>query len=246
MCQMIVDVSPREYVKPGHVFSVQWKRRALFLQDGHYRIVMLVRLKPRADRQAGLAVSTAKQIAVGTGKPVTVVVHIASGGSRKTIFNPDGTNEKIWTIDKGQSLVPTVGQVYANRGGGKYLCLARVTEHGSVYYNPAGYSSDTAGVFQNVKIGWTFTAKGIIQHIDGTIEWNHSTDGRFEDVSKGDEPVRLSPGRSGFSRIRSRTSMSFSSSGCGRPSPPSAVPLNCLKPMQAHPIPTQQRLTKPE
>ena len=35
-------------------------------------------------------------------------------------------------------------------------------------------------MFRNVKSGWTFIAKGIIQYVDGTIEWDHSTDGHFE------------------------------------------------------------------
>ena len=38
-----------------------------------------------------MAVSTAKQHAVDTGKPVTVVAHVAGGGSREAIFNSDGT-----------------------------------------------------------------------------------------------------------------------------------------------------------
>lgn len=69
-----------------------------------------------------LAVSTAAQHAVDTVKPVTIVAHIAAGGS-----------------------------------------------------------SDTIAHFRNIRSGWTFTAKGIIQYIDGTIEWNHSSDGYFND-----------------------------------------------------------------
>lgn len=47
----------------------------------------------------------------------------------------------------------------------------------------AGCASDTSGVFRNIRSGWTFTAKGAIQYADGTVEWDHSTDGRFEEVS---------------------------------------------------------------
>ena len=50
---------------------------------------------------------------------------------------------------------------------------------GTTYYNQAGGSSDTIARFRNVRSGWTFTAKGIIQYIDGTIEWDHSSDGHF-------------------------------------------------------------------
>ena len=128
------------------------------------------------------AVTSAKVLAEVTGQPVTLIAHIEGGGTREVIFNPDGTNEKIWRIDKGQPLSPIVGEVYTNRGGGKFLCIGRMTDVGTVYYNPAGGSSSTAGVFRNIKSGWTFTAKGIIQYIDGTIEWDHSTDGHFEET----------------------------------------------------------------
>lgn len=128
------------------------------------------------------AVITAARLAAVTGKPVTVMAHVRGGGTRTAILNPDGTNEHIWDIDKGQPLTPTVGQVYINRGGGKYRCRALVTDHGTQYFNAVGGSSSTVGIFRNVKIGWTFTAKGIIQYVDGTIEWDHSTDGRFEEV----------------------------------------------------------------
>ena len=128
------------------------------------------------------AVSEARQHAVDTGKPVTVMAHVRGGGTRKAVFNPDGTNAKIWNIDKGRPLTPTVGQVYVNRGGGRYLCRALVTDHGTQYFNAAGCSSSTTALFQNVKSGWTFTAKGVIQYVDGTIEWDHSSDGCFKEV----------------------------------------------------------------
>lgn len=130
------------------------------------------------------AVHAAKTRAVETGKPVSVIAHLDDGRDREIIFNPDGTNEKIWDIDKGQGLAPVVGQVYTNRGGGEYRCLVRSTSSGMVYFNQIGGSSDTEGVFQNIKSGWTFTAKGIIQYIDGTIEWDHSVDGRFEQIAE--------------------------------------------------------------
>ena len=129
-----------------------------------------------------LAVGTARQHAVDTGKPVTVMAHIDGGGIKEAIFNPDGTNGKIWTIDKGRPLVPAFGQVYLNRGGGKYRCIDRTPITGDLYYHGAGGSSGTIARFQNVKSGWTFFAKGIIQYIDGTIEWDHSSDGGFEEV----------------------------------------------------------------
>ncbi len=132
------------------------------------------------------AVNAARTRAKDTGRPVSVVAHLDDGRTRETIFNPDGTNENIWLIDKGRPLVPTAGQVYLNRAGGEYHCLNPMPATGALYYNRSGGSSDTAALFRNVKSGWTFVAKGIIQYIDGTIEWDHSTDGRFEDITKGE------------------------------------------------------------
>ena len=128
-----------------------------------------------------LAVGAAARHAADTGKPVTVVAHIESGGTKEAIFNPDGTNDKIWNIDKGRPLVPAFGQIYLNRGGGEYRCLSRTPMTGTTYYNGAGGSSNTVARFRNVKSGWTVTAKGIIQYIDGTIEWERSLDGHFAD-----------------------------------------------------------------
>ena len=129
-----------------------------------------------------LAISAAKQHAADTGKSVTVVAHVAGGGSKATVFNPDGTNDKIWNIDKGRPLVPAFGRVYLNRGGGKYRCIDPAPTTGTTYYNASGGFSNTMARFQNIESGWTFTAKGIIQYVDGTIEWDHSSDGHWEEV----------------------------------------------------------------
>lgn len=86
---------------------------------------------------------------------------------------------------KARPLAPEAGRVYANRGGGKYLCIARLSAAGTLYHHQVGVASETVAIFQNVLSGWTFTAKGIIEYADGTIEWDHSSDGRFEDIEKG-------------------------------------------------------------
>lgn len=129
------------------------------------------------------AVNAAKTRAEVTGKPVSVVAHLDDGRDREVIFHPDGTNEQIWVIDKGQRMEPVIGQVYTNRGGGHFRCIAPAAT-GPMFYNAGGGFSNASGVFQNVENGWTFTARGIIQFIDGTIEWDHSVDGRFEEVMK--------------------------------------------------------------
>lgn len=132
-----------------------------------------------ATKSKEAAVSTAQARAKMTGSPVSVVAHLDDGRDREVIFNPDGTNKKIWDIDKGQRMEPVVGQVYTNRGGGCFRCIAQAAA-GPMFYNAAGGFSNASGVFQNIKSGWTFTAKGIIQYIDGTIEWDRSINGRFE------------------------------------------------------------------
>lgn len=127
------------------------------------------------------AVGAAKTRAQQTGVPVSVIAHLDIGADREVIFHPDGTNERIWAIDKGRRIQPVVGAVYTNRGGGRFRCIAP-SDAGPMFWNAAGGCSNTSGVFQNIESGWTFTAKGIVQYIDGSIEWDHSTDGRFEQI----------------------------------------------------------------
>ncbi len=129
------------------------------------------------------AVSGAKARAAETGKNVSVVAHYADAEDREVIFHPDGTNEKIWALDKGQRMEPVVGEIYTNRGGGRFRCV-RPSSAGPMFYNAAGGFSNASAWMQNIKSGWTFLAKGILQYIDGTIEWDHSTDGSFEEVAQ--------------------------------------------------------------
>jgi hypothetical protein len=128
------------------------------------------------------AVNAAKTYAAATGAPVSVIAHLDDGTDREVVFHPDGTNERIWAIDKGQRLQPVVGQIYTNRGGGKYRCIGEA-ENGPAFYNRSGAMSDASGVFQSIESGWTFLAKGVIQYVDGTIEWDHSINGHFEEVT---------------------------------------------------------------
>ncbi len=68
---------------------------------------------------------------------------------------------------------PVKGEIYENAGSGKYLCR-------SSYQHDDGY---TTAWMINIKSGWDFTAKGIIRYEDGTIEWDHSTDGNFVPIT---------------------------------------------------------------
>lgn len=74
---------------------------------------------------------------------------------------------------KGARSVPFVPMehlIYRNRGGGCFLCR-RV------------FRSGVDAIMQNITSGWTFTAHGIRRYEDGTIVWDYSTGGRFEDVA---------------------------------------------------------------
>jgi hypothetical protein len=115
------------------------------------------------------AVNAAVTRAAATASPVSVIAHMDNGTDREVIFNPDGTNERIWAIDRGQPMQPVAGRIYTNRGGGAYRCI-KSEEYGTP-------------VFQNTKSGWTFQAKGVIQYVDGTIEWDHSINGHYEEVT---------------------------------------------------------------
>lgn len=63
------------------------------------------------------------------------------------------------------------GEVYRNRGGGEYRCVT-----------PGWLPYETGEErMQNVKTGWTFWAHGVVQYPDGSIEWDYSTGGYFEE-----------------------------------------------------------------
>lgn len=59
----------------------------------------------------------------------------------------------------------TPGKEYKNRGGGTFRCIRKT---------PYGW------YMQNTKSRWSFVAHVITLYEDGTIEWDYSTGGRFE------------------------------------------------------------------
>lgn len=82
-------------------------------------------------------------------------------------------------MDGRKPFRPQRGEVYQNRGGGSYRCL----DDYSRFYCVSGFENlPPMAVMQNTKSGWTFKAEGIVQYPDGTIEWDRSTGGRFEEV----------------------------------------------------------------
>lgn len=64
------------------------------------------------------------------------------------------------------NFTPSIGQVYANKGGGTYECIK--------------INSNGLPTMRNVASGWTLTAHGIAIYDDGMIDWDFSTNGRFE------------------------------------------------------------------
>ena len=68
-----------------------------------------------------------------------------------------------------QRFTPDVGKIYENAGGGRYICLNILN------------TGDGAWM-QNVASGWTCRGIGIVRYEDGTIEWDYSTGGHFEDL----------------------------------------------------------------
>ena len=57
-------------------------------------------------------------------------------------------------------IVPTIGKIYTNRGGGEFLCK-NVLENGEA-------------IMIRVSDGWRLRAHGVCQYEDGTIEWDYS------------------------------------------------------------------------
>lgn len=72
-----------------------------------------------------------------------------------------------------QRFSPVEGRVYTNAGGGKYLCqIAR--------------ENSFDAWMQNTASGWTLLAHGIVRYEDGTIEWDYSTQGHFEEIRRAE------------------------------------------------------------
>ena len=67
---------------------------------------------------------------------------------------------------------PTIDGIYENAGGGTYRC------EGPVKLEPC------SAWMQNTASGWTLLAHGITRYEDGTIEWDYSTGGHFEEIRR--------------------------------------------------------------
>ncbi len=73
-------------------------------------------------------------------------------------------------------ITPEVDKIYENKGGGTFKCLS-IDEEMSLSSN--GVSGKSA-VMQNVTTGWTLLAHGVNLYENGKIDWEFSTQGRFE------------------------------------------------------------------
>ena len=63
---------------------------------------------------------------------------------------------------------PEPGKIYENEGGGRFLCEGR------------WHLARGAHWMINIVSGWRFLAHGCGIYADGRIDWDYSTDGRFE------------------------------------------------------------------
>ena len=64
---------------------------------------------------------------------------------------------------------PQMGEVYENAGGGQYVCTR------------SWYHETETACFMNTASGWELLAHGLVRYEDGTIEWDYSTDGGFNE-----------------------------------------------------------------
>lgn len=65
---------------------------------------------------------------------------------------------------------PQAGRKYLNRNGVTYFCVESL--------------SDNSAKFISVASGYTLTACGCQKNDDGTIEWNGSIGGKFENIEE--------------------------------------------------------------
>lgn len=81
-------------------------------------------------------------------------------------------------MDK-QYIIPVVGRIYHNRGGGEYRCTGNRLYMSDEQQRRALSLGDHVAYMERVKDGWSLTAHGVIQYADGAIKWNYSTGEHF-------------------------------------------------------------------
>lgn len=83
-------------------------------------------------------------------------------------------------IMERKRITPEIGKEYEHKISGTFRCLS-IDNEMSLSLN--GVSGKSA-VLQNTETGWTFLAHGVNMYENGTIDWEFSTQGRFERLPK--------------------------------------------------------------
>ena len=78
-------------------------------------------------------------------------------------------------------ILPVVGQIYKNRNGRECCCLSNASyPNGETAQKALARGEHQTGMVR-MSDGWSFTAHGLHQYEDGTVEWNYSTGGAFRE-----------------------------------------------------------------
>lgn len=84
---------------------------------------------------------------------------------------------------RAKYILPVVGQIYKNQNGREYCCLSNASYSNEKSAQRAVELGEHQADMVRISDGWSFTAHGLHQYEDGTVEWNYSTGGVFR---KGD------------------------------------------------------------
>lgn len=78
-------------------------------------------------------------------------------------------------------ILPVVGQVYKNRNDREYCCLSNTSYPNEEAAQKALALGEHQATMVRMSDGWSFTAHGLHQYEDGTVEWSYSTGGAFRE-----------------------------------------------------------------
>ena len=122
-----------------------------------------------------------------TGK-TGIIQHIDDAGQIHGTWGgcallPEVDRFTVLVEDRGEKpAILQAGQIYRNRGGETmYRCLDSKE-------NENRDRERKVAVLQTVKTRWTFDAIGVVMFPDGTMEWDHSQNGRSEEASEDQCP----------------------------------------------------------
>lgn len=89
-------------------------------------------------------------------------------------------------------ILPVVGQIYKNQNGREYCCLSNASCPNEEAAQRAVELGEHQANMVRMGDGWSFTAHGLHQYEDGTVEWNYSTGGAFrkDDLDKCQKMLR--------------------------------------------------------